>query len=227
MKNISTKEVGDTKAVQQYKRDIQALILANLTREEISECLGIDLNTTTRVTNKILEAVKKEGIDLFKATSASTRKALLFSATHDVLSGLLLSELFKTKRAIQGHATPPQGTDDPQPPSLRSKRSQTSGGTKPPTEAMLYNRLGLLVDLIRKNDKAYFETVGPMGVAAPGTHTKTEGPPHSPTNNNFGDLTELAALDELALSAKRKLAWVDRQRKKALQLDVEVEVIDE
>lgn len=230
MTRIESKQLTETKAVQQYKRDIQALILANLTREEISECLGIDLNTTTRVTNKVLEAVKKEEIDIFKATSAPTRKLLLFSSVHDVLAGLLLSEVFKTKRAIQGYAMPPEPTSDIEASGIRTKRSTAHKASKPATEAMLYNRLGLLVDLIRKNDKAYFDTVGAMGVAAPRAPIQTKGPLGLPTNNNFENMSELQALEELKSSAKRQSAYADRRIRELsnrVELDADCEVIDD
>jgi len=226
MTETRTKEVLDTKAFVQYKRDIQTLILANFTREEISESLGIELNVTTRVTNKVLEAVKKEGIDLTKSTSASVRKLLLLSSVHDVLSGLLLGELFKTKRALQA---PPVVTPTPRTRAKQGGKSATTA-LKPPTEAMLYNRLGLLSDQIRKNNKAYFDVVGPMGVAGVAPPLQTKGPPCPSTNNILGDLSELEAYDELERSAKRQLAFVKRRKAEiagSVELPADVEVLDE
>ena len=221
-----------TPLMQEHRSDIQTLILANLSTKQIAESLGLAGKTVSTVKNRIMAELENKGIDISKATSLPARKALLFSVTHDVLSGLLLSELFKTKRALQGcqatNTTTTGGEEGVN--SLRSKRSTGAKAAKPATEAMLYNRLGLLSDQIRKNNKAYFDVVGPMGVADSRTPLQTKGPLCLPTDNNFENMSESAMLEELLASSKRQAAYATRQLKVLVgrvELAADCEVVDE
>lgn len=226
---MNIKTTTRVKTSEEQKQAIRALILSQVDNSQIAQTLGIAQKTVTAIANKYTAELEDSNIELSNPAHMPTRKALAFSLSHDIVRGILLGELFKTKREIeQATNKPPIETEEP------GQGIRTQRAAKPKGQSMaiagLYSRLALLSDQIRKNDKAFFDAAGSMGVAAPGAPLQMKGPPHSPTNNNFENMSELQCLEELKSSASRQSSYADRRIRELsnrVELDVDCEVLDD
>lgn len=225
---MNIKAISRNKTTEENKQAIRALILSQVDNTQIAKTLGIAQKTVTAIANKYIAELADSNIELSNPLHMPTRKALAFSLSHDIVRGLLLGELFKTKRDIEQATNRPPIEPEEQGQGIRTQRA-----AKPKSQtvalASLYSRLALLSDQLRKNDKAFFDAAGSMGVAGSSAPIQTKGPLRLPTNNNFENMSELQMLEELKSSASRQSSYADRRIRELsnrVELDADCEVLD-